>query len=87
MFIKINEILSSIRSRAGIKNKLEEQTLKQALKQKFDIDNVSLRYGRVELKVKSSILAQELSFEKENIRKEISKVLGEEATKEIIIRT
>ena len=85
-WININKILSNFGSRPGIKNKFQVQAIKKILKSRFGVENLSLEQGRLFIKVQNSALAQELSFKKEDIQREINTTFNREVVKEIIIR-
>lgn len=82
----LNEVLANFKFHPNIKNRLRAQVLKKFLKTKFNLEDVSFRRGRLEIKVNSSALLQELSFKKEEIKKEINAFLKEETVKEVVIR-
>lgn len=71
-------LLKSIQSKPGIRNKLQAGFLKEDLQKKFgiDIDKISFRGNKMEIRVNSPILAQELSFRKEEIKEEAEKSQG-----------
>ncbi|HOA47744.1 MAG: DciA family protein [Minisyncoccales bacterium] len=56
------------------------------LQKKFHIENVSLEKDCLLIETKDSVLAQELNFEKETLKEELNKLLGEQKIKEIIIK-
>jgi len=85
-WIGISKILKNFQTRPKIKDKLTAQIIKTYLKQKTGIKSMSFKEGRLEIKVKSSALLQELFLEKENIRKEINNYLKKEVVKEIAVR-
>lgn len=82
----LNEVLASLKLHPNIKNKLKTQALKKFFKTKFNFEDISFRKGRLEIKVNSPALLQELSFKKEEIKREINDFLKEEIIKEIIVK-
>ena len=82
----ISKILKSFQARPKIKSKLTNHIIRTYLKQKTGIKSMSFKEGRLEIKVKSSALLQELFLEKENIKKEINNYLKKEIIKEVVVR-
>lgn len=81
----ISEVLTSINKKPILKTRLRTYFLKKELKDKFGIEDLNLSKGKLEIKVDSSSLAQEISFKKEEIKKEANKIFGG-LIKEVIIR-
>jgi len=87
MFTNINKVLSRFKTRPNIKNKFDKGNLEKVLKEKFGVEEVSLKSNRIEIRTTSNLLAQELSYRKEDIEREVGIVLGRGAKKkEIIIK-
>ncbi|HOK35238.1 MAG TPA: DciA family protein [Candidatus Pacearchaeota archaeon] len=82
----INEVLKNVNKRASFKKGLQTSLLKKILQKKFQIDDISLEEGILSIKTKNSTLAQDLNFQKEELKGELNKALGEEKIKEIIIK-
>jgi hypothetical protein len=93
----LNEIISNIQKKGGLKKKFEISMLKDFLNRNYGVENISFRGTKLEIRAETSILAQELFLKREKIKKELNKLLESNAQetkdsdfskiKEIIIRT
>lgn len=81
----INEVLTNINEKPILKTRLRTYFLKKEFKDKFGIKDLNFSKGKLEIKVGSSSLAQEISFLKEEIRKEANKIFGG-LVKEVMIK-
>lgn len=81
----ISEVLSSINNKPILKTRLRTYFLKKDFKDKFGIEDLNLSKGKLEIKIRSSSLAQELYFKKEEIKKEAEKLTGD-SIKEVVIK-
>jgi len=84
-WINLNNLLSKLNSRPEIKNNFQVQIIKKTLSG-FGIEDLSLQQKKLFIKTRNPVVAQELSFKKEEIKKEINKRFNEEVIKEIIIK-
>ncbi len=82
----INDSLQNFKNRKSIKNGIQVSLMKKLLQKKFHIENIALEKDRLIIETKDSVLAQELNFEKEILKEELNKFLGEQKIKEIVIR-
>jgi len=82
----INKVLDSFKSRPGIKDRLKAQIIKTYFKEEVGIENVSFENGKLEIRVSSPVLLQELFLRREEIKEEINKFLKEEVVKEISLK-
>jgi len=85
-WIDINKVLASVKLRPKIKDKLKEQIIREYLQKKRGVKDIVFRQGNLEIKVKSSVLLQELFLEQENLKKEINNYLKEEAVRKITLK-
>ncbi|MCD6094586.1 DUF721 domain-containing protein [bacterium] len=84
-WINLNNLLSKLNSRPEIKNNFQAQIIKKTLSG-FGVEDLSLQQKKLFIKTRNPVVAQELSFKKEEIKKEINKRFNEEVIKEIIIK-
>ena len=82
----INKVLDNFQSHPKIKNKLRTQIIKNCLKERAGIKSVAFKNGKLEIKVKSSALLQELFLEKENLKREINEYLKKNLVKEVGVK-
>lgn len=85
-WINVNKILNNFKSRPKIKDKLKAQIIKAYLQKKAGVKNISFQNKKLEIRVKSSVLLQELFLNREDIKKEINDYLKEEAVEKIILK-
>jgi len=83
-WINLNNLLSKL-NRPEIKTNFQLQIIKKTLSG-FGIKDISLQKKKLFLKISNPVVAHELSFKKEEIKKEINKRFNEEVIKEIIIK-
>ncbi len=79
MWHDINQIISNIQKKGGLKKKFQNSLLKDFLEKKYRVNDFIWKNNKIEIKVKNTILAQELFLVREKIKKELNRLLKNDA--------
>lgn len=77
----INEIISNIQKKGGLKKKFQLSMLKDFLKKNYGVDEIVFRGNKLEIKTGSSVFAQELFLKREKIKEGLNRILSIDAKK------